>query len=386
EQNPKLIGDWGELVADQGENYDDYVLRNDVRVLAAGMRDSRRGLKHKQHRPSLWIIDDPDDAKTVGSEKVRTKQIHYVTRMVRPAVDPKVGRVFVIANETHPECMVAQIYRDGEKPPHEQRFGAWKKYRFNAIKEDGTPLWPERFPLEYLLSLKQEDPEGFETEYMNNPPSGTSRPFKKLNYYSRAELEKVKCPTVLVLDPALGRTRESDFQATLVLKYHKGRFLIWRAHLTRLPPPGLRRLFLDVYAAEQPDLAGIEDVGFQMLLAVLIDELGDAEGLFPSIRGIQQHTAKELRILSLVPLNDRGLLCFPDDGSCVELERQFLAYPDGKRDGPDVTEMGVRLLRLGLGGSGYLEVRHIARHSAFAHPDPDNLENSGIKARSRGGW
>lgn len=367
EGNDRIIGDWGELVSDPGENYQDFTLRNDVRILSAGMRKAIRGVKHRQWRPTLWIIDDPDDAATVGSERVREKQLRYVTRTVRPAIEPVIGRVLVIANETHPECVVAQIYRDQFRPTQEQRFTAWAKFRFQAIDDaTGEILWEERFPRSYLLELRQEDPEGFETEYQNNPASGRAKPFTVIHTYSRTEVEGRELPTVLVMDPALGHTRTSDFQAIVVMKRDGNRLLIWRAWLLRMKVTELRHFFLEVYRAERPDIAGIESVGFQELLITMVNEIGDEDGLFPGVRPIPQHEAKDLRILSLVALNDAGVLLFPDDGTCRPLEMQFLRYPDGKRDGPDVTQMAVKLIRETSRSVDVRGIRHKTRRSGFA--------------------
>lgn len=364
EQNSRLIGDWGELVSDPGRNYADFVTKSDIRVLAVGMRDSRRGVKHGPYRPTLWIIDDPDDEKTIGSERIRRKQIKYVTGMVRPAMDPVRGRVFIIANETHPECVVATIYRDQLVPEREQRFSVWAKYQFNARGPDGSILWEARFPARLLDELEQEDPEAFQTEYMNNPASTEDKPFKALQYYSRATYSELDLPKVGGLDPALGKTRTSDYQALVYIRYspRDRKVLIHRAEFKRLPPPDLVVYVNGTYAEEQPVAFVVEAIGFQLLLVAMMASDGSQTGLFPSYETIESQTdSKDVRIRSLAPLV-RTTLLFPDDGSCRQLEKQFLAYPDGKKDGPDIVEMIMRIIRrIAQGGTGMGEIIHHPR-------------------------
>lgn len=372
EGNPRIIGDWGELALTPGKNYPDFVTASGIRCMAVGMRVSRRGLKHRQYRPTLWIIDDPDDEKTIGNPKIRRKQIKYLVGMVRPAMQPKWGRVFVIANETHLECLVATIYRDGELPEHEQRFVQWTKRRFVAIDEAGDILWPQRFPREVLEGMRREDEELFETEFQNNPPSGKDKPFKRLVYYSRADFpDTLPLPKVMWLDPSLGETETSDWQALVVIRHavKQGLILVHRCELWRLPPRDLAQSFNDVYAEEKPDCAGIEGIGFQRLLEVLIAMFGNSSGLFPAVETLNsQKDGKDLRIRSLASLIRDGTIRFPDDGSCRAGEKQLLAYPDGKKDWPDTLEMAVRRLRQGLSQvEQWKGIRHVpGRASLFA--------------------
>lgn len=370
ESNPLLLGDWGELVSDPGQNHHDFVTTSGCRCMAIGMRDSRRGVKHRQWRPTLWIIDDPDDQKTIGSESVRKGQLKYVTGMVRPAMDPRRGRVFIIANETHAECVVATIYRDQDRPPNEQRFGAWQKFRWQAIAEDGTILWESRFPRELLEEMRAEDEEAFETEYQNNPPTSREKPFPTLQYYKRADYPN-KIPKVGSFDPALGKKRTSDFQAIIYLRWSPkdGKILVHRADFLRLPPPDLVKRVNEGYTEEAPDAFNIEAIGFQLLLAGMLVADGAASGLFPSYETIEsQVESKDVRIRSLAPLVRNGTILFPDDGSCRVLERQFTNYPDGKKDGPDGVEMALRLVRRMSRSSAVSEIRHNPRRSSAFGP------------------
>lgn len=63
------------------------------------------------------------------------------------------------------------------------------------------------------------------------------------------------------------------------------------------------------------------------------------------MRRIEQKENKEVRIKSLSPLVERGVIRFQKDHSDQNLLiEQFLDFPSGAVDGPDAMEMAVRLL------------------------------------------
>lgn len=340
ENNERILSDWGEQVDDPGRNYADFVSKTDVRVRAFGSGTAVRGGRHRQWRPTLVILDDPDDKKTVGTREIRDAQQKWLTATVRYGLEPKVGRVFVVGTKLHGDCLVARIHKPDQ-------FKGWTKIFYRAIQDDGTALWPERWSLDELLEARTEDPDAFEQEMQNNPVSDEERPFPELFYYSRKSYVG-RLPTVMVLDPSLGKTEKSDWQALAVMRYspRDAKFLIHRCELTRLPPPDLVTHFLRVYREEKPDIAAIETIGFQLLLEAMIVAEGKVTHTLPAIERIEGHSeSKTLRIASMAPLARQKVLLFPDDGSCRRGERQFLDQPGGKRDFPDVVEMCIRLLR-----------------------------------------
>ena len=68
---------------------------------------------------------------------------------------------------------------------------AWNTLWYSIIKDDGSPIWPERFPREELIQLREYasvgNINGFYQEYMNIAQSPDEAPFKpewiKLHQY-----------------------------------------------------------------------------------------------------------------------------------------------------------------------------------------------------------
>lgn len=340
-ENELLRSDWGEGFKDPRQSAGDWVSASDVRVKAFGMTGSIRGGKHGPWRPTLAIFDDPDSERTIGTLTVRDSQATKVTAAVTFGLEPKKSRVFMVGTPLHPDCLVCRFTSP-------EKFQGWTKLRFAAIRENGEPLWPERWPLEALREAEAEDPDSFAMEMMDVPPS-TGKPFTQLHYYDRAEFENVPLGKILVFDPAMGKNAKSDLQALVVLRgpTREGDVLVHRTEGLRIGDPRALVAHLNVVRAEeQPDVAVIETIGFQALLMVLLADDADDRGLVGDWEQIEAQTEnKDLRIRGMAPSVNQGRIKWPRDRSCRVGEVQALDYPDGKRDILDGIEMGFRRLR-----------------------------------------
>lgn len=362
QDNALLLYDWG-LDSDDGgrvllegrQSDRDFVSATNVRVRAFGMDGSIRGGKHRQWRPRLAIFDDPDSKRTVGTVAVRDRMTRNITAAVNYGLEPGVGRVFMVGTPLHPDCQVCRFTRDGQ-------FERWHKMRYAAILPDGvTVLWPERWTLEQLRDEEADDPEAFLMEMMDVPPS-TGKPFHTTHHYARADFEGVDLPSMLIFDPALGKTDKSDYQALVILRgpTADGWVLVHRCELLRIGDPReLIRYINDIVAFEDPDHLVIEAIGFQLLMEVMLVDDAGTRGMLTGWETIESQTEnKDLRLRGMAPAWNQGRVRIPDDRSCRNLQVQAEDYPDGKRDGLDALEMGWRRMRRASrrgGGVGLLQ-------------------------------
>lgn len=338
QENELLRSDWGELLDDPRQSEADWISATGVRVKAFGMRGNIRGGKHRQWRPTLWICDDPDSEETVGTTALRDRQTRKIIAAANYGLEPMRGRLFMVGTPLHADCQVCRFTAPG-------RFARWHKLRYKAIQDDGSALWPDRWTVEALREEEAEDPEAFAMEMMDLPPS-SGKPFETLHFYDR---DDQRLPKVLAFDPALGRTQKSDYQALVVLAgpTPQGEVRVHRVELLRIGDP--RKLVdrvLAIVKEERPDACVIETIGFQALLEAMLSDQGADEGLLVGWHRIESQTeGKDLRIRGMAPGVNRGQIRFPSDRSCRVLEHQALDYPDGKRDGLDAMEMGLRFVR-----------------------------------------
>ena len=354
EENGYLRSDWGAVVDDVGVNYADFVTTTGIRVAAFGLKGSVRGGRNRQYRPTLIMVDDPEDDESVLSDSVRDRNERKIQGAVKFGLEPN-GRIIVIGTPLHWDCTVCRMTDRGE-------YARWTKLRYACYGPDGESIWPDRWPTSALQELEAEtDPDTWQAEMEDTPPRDAARVFPDtLPTYSRPEFEGRPALKVLAVDPSLGRSESSDFQAVVVLRVVDGLLLVHRVELLRLPPPDFVRAVNDVYAEERPDVAVIETISAQELFACMIVADGSARSVFPAFERIDVQTAsKDIRIRSLAPLIRDRVLLLPDDGSARGLAKQFASYPRGKKDGLDALEMAIRQVREQAGWGSPGDVQHL---------------------------
>lgn len=394
EENALLRADWGELkpcyTSDWGKAVrraasDEDFESNWVRVRAFGMDGDLRGGKHGAWRPSLLIGDDPDGERTTRTELQRDGNARKIDVAGEPGLEPGTGRIFLCGTPHHPDCLIVR-YTEHEK--YRRRYQA---IRFRAADERGVRLYAARFSAEHLADIRHQDPAAYESELGDRPPALGGRPFTELHYYRRADFEGLPLPKSMAFDPSLGRTKKADFQALVTLRgpTAEGKILVHRARFYRIGDP---RLLVETVNADRltddPDVAQCEAISAGSIIEMLLtSQLLAAGALEGWVRIERQEEGKDLRIRSLAPLVNGGTIVFPDDGSCRELELQFLGYgtPGAKRDGPDVTEMALRPLRQRPRTSS--DVRHTPRATARPEFWGDEPVRRGRRAPRRvDGW
>lgn len=376
ERNPLLRYDWGDLTPCMAGDWTRPHRRqasdadwesNGVRVRAFGMGESLRGGKHGAWRPTLALGDDLDSEASVQTLKQRDANAKKIDSALIGGLDEKKRRVIVVGTPVDADCIVC---RESELDRYKKR---WTALRVRARDETGRVLYPAKWSNEALQEEQDVNDDSYGSELDDRPPQDASRPFRELHYYRRADYAGVKLPKAMAFDPSLGRStakRLADFQALVQVRgpTKEGYLLVDLAELLRIPDPELLIGTVNgIYDREQPDIAAVEAISVGSLLESLLTSFGARAGIFPSwVRIERQEASKDIRIRGLAPLISKGIVRFPDDGSCRPLERQLLAYPHGKKDGPDVLEMAVRMLRQVGRASLVDSIRHTARRAARA--------------------
>lgn len=148
ENNEMLKNDYGTQAITEGANEwqkTDMTLGNGVRILARSRGQKVRGLKHRQHRPKLVIIDDPEDAEWARTKENRDKTERWLRQEVLPAIDERTGRCIAIGNLVHKDCLLARLAND-------QTF---EHLRYPLIDENGKCTWPAKYPDQKALDRQR---------------------------------------------------------------------------------------------------------------------------------------------------------------------------------------------------------------------------------------
>src|ERR1700722_2353305 len=128
------------------------VLDNGERILSRSRGQKVRGVKHRQHRPSLIVADDVEDLDWVRTQENRDKSDRWFRGNVLPSVDEQTGRVVLIGNWLHTDGLMARL----------KNTGIFKVLEFSLLREgDGTEIerctWKAKYPTQEAIDRKRNE-------------------------------------------------------------------------------------------------------------------------------------------------------------------------------------------------------------------------------------
>jgi predicted phage terminase large subunit-like protein len=356
--NERLHQDFGELVK-ANKSVDDFVTKNDIRVKARGQGQRIRGLKHKQHRPDLIILDDLENDVNVRNAEMVAQVLDWVKAAVYPSLDAR-GSLMIIGTILRWRSALHLMLTSPEEP-----YCLFRRQIYRAI-QDGASLWEARHPLERLQAQKQlMGAVAFNREKMNEPVREKGL-FKEqwIHYYHPDILKDRDLVVVGFFDPSLETGAASDYKAwiTVGLDRQEMIFYLMDAFIQRTSLEQTLRAIFNRHQQYRYQVLGVEDNLFQRLLLREFDRLGKELGLALPVKGVTNRVAKETRVASLAPLLERGKIRFIRGHSDQELLIEQLLYFPSRTlhdDGPDALEGAVRLAQeiSGVGAAPYERVQ-----------------------------
>lgn len=289
-------------------------LANESEIVAMGTGGQIRG-----RRPDVVIGDDLEDDETVLSADRRKKFDNWFWNEAVGTFKGAEGQFVVVGTILHPESFLAEIINQG-------RFG-WKTRFYQAIKKDGTSLWPDMWPIGVLHARKMELGEyGFNQEYMNDPIPDDKRVFQRqwVKYFER---EPEGCVYFTTIDPAISTDRDSDCTAivTCAVDNKENLWVVDVVNDRLLPNEVVDKVF-ELYRKYKSSVIGIETVAAQKLFKYEIDREKKRRNEYPIVRELKTGgRRKGLRIEALQPLFENGKIMIKEKHT--ELVTQLLSYP-----------------------------------------------------------
>lgn len=121
-----------------------------ARVMIGSYDQSIRGLRHREHRPDLIILDDIEDGNLVRTHESRNKIAEWFSREVVPLGD--IGsRIILCGNLLHEDSLIMRLK---QKIDNKKIRGICKW--FPLLDENGICLWPGKFDTpQKIQELKQ---------------------------------------------------------------------------------------------------------------------------------------------------------------------------------------------------------------------------------------
>ncbi|MDI6853165.1 MAG: phage terminase large subunit [Deltaproteobacteria bacterium] len=341
--NERLHQDFGELVR-PNKAVNDFVTKNDVRVKARGRGQRLRGLKHKQWRPDLVILDDLENDVNVRNPEIVKQILDWVQSAVYPAIEAQ-GTLMVIGTILRQRSALHLMLTSKEEP-----YCHFQRRLYRALNEDGSSLWEARHPAAKLKQQKQlMGSAAFNREKMNEPaPEGGLFDENWIHYYHPGSLKDKDLVCVGFFDPSLESGGSADYKAVITLGWAPQElvFYVLDAFIQKTTLEQTLRAIFNRHKERPYFIFGVEDNLFQRLLLKEFDVLGKELGMLLPVKGVTQRLAKETRVAGLAPLLERGRIRFIRGHSDQELlVEQLLYFPSRTLhdDGPDALEGAVRL-------------------------------------------
>ncbi len=350
-------GDMSEGISKQREwTKTGLLLKNGVRILGLSRGQRIRGRRHKEHRPSVVIIDDPEEKEKVEKKEYRDKTERWLRGEVMPAIEEMHARLIVEGNILHTDALMMRLKND---PIFTHRDYSL----FNGEPVWANCTWKGKYPTQEALDAQKRKVRhtAWMREYLLKviPPEGQVIKDEWIQYYDEIpqpvyELDPSTKKQVLISNPILSagvgtdlaiskkQTADCTTMVAAVMALKES-----RAHIFILQHPVNERLnFQETIARAKAQSNAIrtkyaapmffvEAVAYQQVAVEMMQAAG-----IPA-QPVKVGSDKRARLLLAAPFIENGTVLFPKTG-CEDLIAQLTGF--GVEDHDDLTDGFVHLV------------------------------------------
>lgn len=350
----QLFGYWGEHTARRWRT-DEVILKDGSVLLARGMGQPIRGVNYEGVRPTLVVIDDPQDENNTKTDEAMNDHVDWLLKGVVPALDKRIkSRVVIIGTPLDNQCIVEQV----AKMPD------WKTVRKSyLIEEDNKAIsiWPEMQSVEELINErtaleatgrayvfyqeKQCQIIGnrialIKEEYLRywdgTFESSDEGPYLNVTHRNGELLpqpEKLPVNVYIGVDPASSTARRADYSVVFAVGYTENNEVYCLEYFRdRVSPMKLVDKIFDMFNHYKPMRVGIESTGYQEMLREYVKQKTDEQGIYiPGLElGEKPRNQKTNRLESIQPNFARRKVVLKSGMEAFKTE--LLTFPNGEHD------------------------------------------------------
>lgn len=289
-------------------------------IQAAGVGQSLTG----QHYDVIYL-DDLISQDTIGTKEQIQKSIDWY-KFAYSLLDPG-GVVIIVGTRYHDRDLYGYIIKNEAEDFDIQTH--------TVYREDGSPLWPERFTPEIIEGIKKKQGSYiFACQYLNNPVDDETAKFKISNflYYHEPDLVGKRLRTTMTIDRAYSLAKTADFTGIVIRSIDdQGN---WYVRYAKRHKESEGELINNIFALKnlfKVDKVGVEQKAFTYTLEPSLRAEMRRRGDFFSVVELKAHGSKEQRIESLVPMFESHSVFFLHN-ECNDLEDELLRFPRAEHD------------------------------------------------------
>lgn len=296
------------------------LLSNDVRILSRSRGQKLRGLKHRQFRPRLVIVDDPEDSVWVKTKENRDKTEKWMNAEVMGCLDAKSRKLVVLGNLLHTDALL----------PRMEKRGLFDKIlKIPLFRKDGSCAWPSMYPTKESLDKKQKEmgPVSWQREMLliPVPDEGQEIVPEDITYYDAIPPVAQNGVLGVGVDPAISKKSTADYTAMVSAR---AAYVDDKPRIYIMPDPLILRLDVMETLAHAKSINQIyigeciffvEDVAYQKALIQLM------ENELLSVIPMKSLTDKRARLRVASNFIKNGTVQFPATG-CEALLQQLFGF------------------------------------------------------------
>lgn len=244
EANPQIIADFGEQKKLGSWEDGNFVTKNGVAFFSLGRGQSPRGIRYRNKRPNIVILDDVDDDEIVENPRRVAKVIKWIWGALYGTMDNKGARLIITNNLISQQGIVAGLVKKikalGKKK---------KNVRVNivnALDDEGNPRWRQKYTKQHFEEKKEVIGDyAFQTEMMNNPQI-EGKIFKKeeIQWVTLPRLDLFEC-IVGHWDVAYAGTTSADYNAVKIWGLKERNFYCIKAFVRQCKMDQAIRFMID---------------------------------------------------------------------------------------------------------------------------------------------
>jgi predicted phage terminase large subunit-like protein len=377
EDYPHVVGKGSSLWSKES-----IITRNNVRIDALGAGKKVRGRRHEESRPTVVMIDDPENDEGARSPIVRERIRQWLDAGVLKAGQPGTN-FFVNGTLINSACLMAgllerpgwehrrfqsivvwplRMVATGEGQPYQPSWEEWEKFYFDdpsvarsyyekyeeELNEGAVVLWPERESLYDLMVMRAEGGHGaFMAEKQNSPMNPAHAVFDEMWFTDAYDIWYDTIPhgayPFLAVDPSTGNdAKKGDFVAILEGFWKPGnRHYYIDGIVQRIPHAEIIPRILNMHARRNYVFCAFESNAFQITMAQQLQSESTARGISLPVLEIQHSCPKPTRIERLGSPLSKGTFKFARQTRDMKtLVKQIMETGYGDHDdGPDALEM-----------------------------------------------
>ena len=341
ESNVHIKEDYGN-VFDKSKNWsqNQLQLENGALILGRSRGQKIRGLRHRQYRTQLVIVDDAEDIEWVQLKKNRDKTERWFNGEIIPAQQEDKSKLILIGNLLHRNALMMRV----KKSKRADGTPLFKFLQFPLIK-NGEITWKGKYPNMEAVQRQKEKVRSQTTwsrEYLLKIVSEADQVVKEtdLHYYKNSILDerdnfgnkKYKPKDAGVgMDLAISELQSADFTSMVPgLKI----FFDDKDHILILPNPVNERMGYDATLKRAEKLNAVVPYGTKWYVEDQMYQRAALQGMTKrglSVFPMKPISDKKARLETVSPFIIDGTVLFPEFG-CEDLIDQLICFGTEEHD------------------------------------------------------